>query len=60
MSVSVSGGGSPDIVQLLMMRKAMSAEQTKNAQLLEGLKTAPATPPAAPAAAATAQRTFWL
>ena len=56
MSVSVSGSGSPDVVQLLMMRKAMSAEQTKNAQLLEGLKTPPAAPPAAP----TAQRTFWL
>ena len=57
MSVSVSGSGSPDIVQLLMMRKAMSAEQTKNAQLLEGIQAAPpAPPPAAPAA----QRTWWL
>ena len=56
MSVSVGGSGSPDIVQLLMMRKAMSAEQTKNAQLLKGLDTPPPVAPAAPAA----QRTWWL
>jgi hypothetical protein len=54
--VSVSGSGSPDIVQVLMMRKAMSAEQTKNAQLLKGLET----PPAAAPALASAQRTFYL
>ncbi len=56
MSVSVGASGGPDIVQLLMMRKAMSAEQTKNAQLLKGLETPPPAAPAAP----PAQRTFWL
>ena len=58
LSVSGAGSGSSDIVQLLMMRKAMSAEQSKTAQLLEGMKTPPAAP-AAPAAPA-GQRTFWL
>ncbi len=54
--MSVGGSGSPDIVQLLMVRKAMSAEQTKNAQLLKGLDTPPpAAPPTPPG-----QRTFWL
>ncbi len=54
--MSVRGSGSPDIVQLLMMRKAMSAEQTTNAQLLKGLETPPPAAPAAP----PGQRTFWL
>lgn len=53
LSVGSSGSGSPDIVNLLMMKKAMSAEQTKNAQLLEGMKQA--TPPPA-----SAQRTWYL
>ena len=57
MSVSVSGGGSPDIVQLLTMRKAMSVEKTKSAELLRSLDTPP---PAAAPAPATAQRTFYL
>ena len=57
MSVSVSGsaGASPDIVQLLMMRKAMSAEQTKNAQLLKGIEAATPAP-----ARATPPGTFYL
>ena len=56
MSVSVSGGGTPDAVHLAMMRKQMSAEQTKNAQLLEMLPPQqPAPPPAPPA-----QRTWYL
>ena len=47
MSMSVSGVSSPDVVQLLMMRKALAAEQTHNAQLLASLpqqSTAPAPP----------------
>ena len=56
MSVSVGGSGGPDVVQLAMMRKAMSAEQTKSAELLKSMETPPPAPPAAP----QAQRTWWL
>jgi hypothetical protein len=56
MSVSVSAGsGTPDIVNLLMMKKAMSANQTQTAQLLEGMTKA--TPPAQ--GAAHAGRTWY-
>jgi hypothetical protein len=58
MSMSVSGASSPDIVQLLMMRKALSAEQTHNAQLLASLPQQPAT--AAPGMPASSTGTFYL
>lgn len=53
MSMTVSAGGSPDIVQLLMMRKAMSAEQTHNEQLLAALPQPSPVSPAPPPAAGT-------
>jgi hypothetical protein len=56
MSVSVSSGsGTPDAVNLLMMKKAMSAEQTKTAALLEGVAQSPPAPPPP-----QAQRTWYL
>lgn len=58
MSMSVSGGASPDIVQLLMLRKALSAEQTNKQQLLDALPQQPVTS-AAPAPA-PAPGTFYL
>lgn len=58
MSMSVTGGSSPDIVQLLMMRKALSAEQTQNAQLLESLPPQPA--PSSPPVPASPSGTFYL
>lgn len=57
MSVSVSGGSSPDILNLMMMKKAMEANKTQTSQLLDGMeKAAPPPPPAA----APAQRTWYL
>jgi hypothetical protein len=58
MSMSVSGASSPDIVQLLMMRKALSAEQTHNAQLLASLPQQPAA--SAPPVPAPPGGTFYL
>lgn len=60
MSVSVSGGGTPDVVHLLMMRKAMSAEQTQSAQLLEGLLQQPAAPTSPAPVSSTPKGTFYL
>lgn len=57
MSVSVSGGSSPDLLNLMMMKKAMEANKTQTSQLLEGVQQA--TPAPAPAAA-PAQRTWYL
>lgn len=48
MSMSVSSAGSPDIVQMLMMRKALSAEKTQNEQLLASLPQQSAKPAPAP------------
>lgn len=58
MSMSVSSGGSSDIVQLLMMRKALSAEQTHKQQLIASLPQQPTVP--APAAPASPAGTFYL
>lgn len=58
MSMSVTSAGSPDIVQVLMMRKALAAEKTQNEQLLASLpQQSPASAAHAPAGSAG---TFYL
>ena len=44
MSVSASSASSPDLVQLLMLEKQMTAQAAQSAQLLEGLSPQPAAP----------------
>lgn len=58
MSMSVSSKGSPDIVQMLMMRKALSAEKTQTEQLLAALPQQSARP--APPAPVAQPGTFYL
>ena len=51
MPVSATSSSSPDVVQLLMLKKQMSVEASRTGQLLEGLRTPPAAaPPARPTA----------
>ena len=54
LSVGSNGSGTPDVVNLYALKKAMSAEQTKTAALLKGMEQAAPPPPP------TAQRTWYL